>query len=104
MRILFAMMAILTLTSCGGGGGARASGDISEACLDADRAAANPRLCSCVQAAANQTLRPADRSRVAGFFEDPERAHAMRISDTPAAEAFWDRFQNFIETAEAFCR
>ena len=104
MRFLFAMTAFLALASCGGGGGPRASGDIARACLAADRAAANARLCGCVQAAANQTLRPADRSRVAGFFEDPERAHAMRISDTPSAEAFWDRFQNFIETSEALCR
>ncbi len=103
MRNFLITSAVLVLASCGGGA-PRASGDISRACLAADRSAANSRLCSCVQAAADQTLRPADRSRVAGFFEDPERAHAMRISDTPSAEAFWDRFQNFIETAEAICR
>ncbi len=103
MRTPLALSICLILVACGGGRSSGASGEIAQACLAADREAASPALCGCVQQAANQTLAAPDRRRVAGFFGDPEVAHAMRINDSPFAEAFWDRFQNFVETSEAMC-
>ncbi len=103
MRPFAAVLALSALAACGGGGGRALSGDIAQACLAANRAAASPRLCACVQQAADQTLRPGDQARVVTFFEDPEEAHAMRIDDRPFAEAFWDRYRNFVDTSRALC-
>ncbi len=94
------------LASCGGGGSSgrpSASGDISQACMAANRAAASPALCGCVQQVANQTLSARDRGHVADFFGDPEEAHAMRIDDSDYADAFWERYQNFVRTTETVC-
>ena len=71
--------------------------------MAATRAAASPALCGCVQQVANQTLSASDRSRVADFFADPEVAHAMRINDSPFADSFWERYQNFVRTSETVC-
>lgn len=103
MRIFVVLLAILTLTSCGGRGSPAVSGDISAACMAAGRSAANPALCSCIQAVGNQTLRPGDQSRVASFFLDPERAQQVRASDSRADESFWDRYRNFVDTSRAVC-
>lgn len=109
MRVILLMTCILTLAACGnrfgGGGGASvsASGPISRACLAADRSAANPRLCNCVQGVANAELSSSDRSRVERFFGDPEFAHSIRISDTTANDAFWRRYQAFVSRARSTC-
>lgn len=104
MRPYLAICAICLLSACGGGGrGTGASGEIAQACLAADRAAASPALCGCVQQAANQTLTAADRRRVPEFFADPEEAHAMKIDDSPYAEAFWDRYRAFIDLSRSMC-
>lgn len=102
MRVILAILALAALTACGGGGG-RVTGELSKACLASDRAAANPRLCSCVQQAANQTLSAADQARAATFFEDPQRAQDTRQSDRSSDEAFWQRYRAFSRTAEAMC-
>ena len=106
MRVFLFMTCILALAACGGrssGSTNGSTGPISRACLAADRSAASPRLCGCVQSVANRELSSADRSRVASFFGDPERAHAIKISDTRANDAFWDRYRSFISAARSQC-
>jgi len=102
MRSYHLLPVLLVLAACGGGSG-RATGPISEACLSADRARANGALCSCVQLAANRTLSGNDQRRAARFFDDPDRAQETRTSDNPSTEAFWRRYREFVETAEASC-
>ncbi|MBU2994703.1 arginine transporter [Octadecabacter sp. 1_MG-2023] len=107
MRVILAMTCILALTACGGtrntGSTRGATGDISRACLAADRSAATTSLCSCVQRVANAELSSSDRSRVARFFGDPEFAHSIRISDTTANDAFWRRYQSYVSKARSQC-
>lgn len=111
MKQVLLLTVLVALTACGGrsGGGSRsyaatASGPISEACLAAGRDAANRGLCGCVQAAANRTLGASDQRRAVGFFRDPQEAQDMKASDSASADAFWDRYRNFVNTAEAMCR
>lgn len=101
MRYTIAIVAVLTLSSCGGG---RVSGEIASACMSAGRSAATPALCNCVQRAADQTLSNGDKSRVVGFFGDPEAAQETRMSSSRSADAFWDRYRAFTNAAEAMCR
>ena len=108
MRVLIAFTCILALAACGGnrstsGNTQGATGEISRACLAADRSAASVQLCSCVQSVANAELSARDRTRVARFFEDPEIAHAAKISDTVANDAFWARYQAFVRRARSTC-
>jgi hypothetical protein len=81
-----------------------ASGPILTACTRQPINAATRARCGCVQAAANLTLSASDQQRGARFFEDPEVLQAMKLSDTPANERFWDRWERFAETAESMCR
>ncbi len=101
MRIIIGLISIVALSSCGGG---RVSGDIGRACMDSGRSAANPVLCSCVQATANQTLSGADQRRAAEFFADPQKAQDTRQADGSSNEAFWQRYRDFANRAEAICR
>jgi hypothetical protein len=109
MRWILALVAVLALASCGGrsggGGGSvrSATGEISRACLAANRSAASPQLCGCVQGVANQTLGSSDQRRAADFFADPQEAQDTRQSDRNSDEAFWARYKNFTTTAEALC-
>ena len=91
---------MIVLASCG----PRVSGEVGKACMAGGRSAANPALCSCVQQAANRTLSGSDQARAASFFEDPQKAQDMRAATTASANAFWDRYRNFSNTAEAMCR
>lgn len=101
MRFVFAVSAMCILVSCGGG---RVSGVVAEACQASDRSAANARLCSCIQQAANITLRGADQSKAAEFFADPQLAHDVKMSTSAANDAFWERYKNFTNTAGQMCR
>ena len=121
-RTAFLLAMAATLAACGGGnrsqpapgndlplveteGVARfASGPILTACTRQPISGATRARCGCVQAAANLTLSPSDQQRGARFFEDTEVLQAMKISDTPANERFWDRWERFAETAESMCR
>ena len=98
MRFLIVTIALLSLTSCG----ARVTGEIGKACIAADRSAANSRLCSCVQQAANATLNGSDQIRAATFFANPELAQETRQSGGSAGR-FWDRYKRFTETARQSC-
>lgn len=82
--------------------GAASAGPIQSACMAAGRAA-SPGLCSCIQQVADITLRGADQRKAAGFFRDPEKAQAMRMSKTRADDAFWDRYVIFGQQAEMAC-
>jgi hypothetical protein len=110
MKTLLIVSALIVLTACSGGrerlnsgSTAAATGPISRACLAADRSAATPALCGCVQRVANAELSSSDRSRLARFFGDPEFAHSIRISDTNANDDFWRRYQAFVRTARSQC-
>ena len=56
-----------------------------------------------MQRVANAELSSSDRNRVARFFADPEFAHAIRISDTDANDAFWRRYQAYVSKARSTC-
>lgn len=111
MKKFIVLAALSILTACGGGSSDRANsgstrgatGDISRACLAADRSAANPRVCACVQSVANRELSSRDRARVASFFRDPELANDTKISTSSANDAFWDRYRAFISAARSSC-
>lgn len=100
VRIL-GLVSLVALASCGGGDGV--GGPVGSACVESDRQNATPQLCSCIQAVADSTLGSADQRRVASFFDDPERAQSIRASDTPSADAFWDRYLTFIDAARSSC-
>ena len=105
MRAFLILTSVLALAACGNRAGSTrgATGDISRACLAADRSAASVQLCSCVQSVANQTLSARDRARVVTFFENPEIANDVKISDTWANDAFWDRYRAFISASRQAC-
>ncbi len=88
------------LAACGG---ARVTGPIGKACIAADRRAATPALCSCVQQAASRTLSTSDQRRAAAFFDDPHSAQETRQSDNRSSEAFWLRYKKFSSTAKRMC-
>ncbi|MDC1397554.1 arginine transporter [Octadecabacter sp.] len=110
MKNLLILSALVALTACSGGrdrlssgSTAGATGPISRACLAADRSAASTSLCACVQRVANAELSTRDRARMVRFFADPKVAHATKISDTPANDDFWRRYQAFVRSARSQC-
>ncbi|PWG17809.1 hypothetical protein DFK10_03555 [Salibaculum griseiflavum] len=115
MRAFFLLTLPLVLTACGGSShrdarvvsapvqAAFATGPIYSACRASDREASNRQLCGCIQAVADRELSSRDENRIAGFFNDPEEAHAVKISDTSANDAFWDRYRDFIGVARRTC-
>ena len=78
------------------------AGVISRACIQSERPATRA-LCSCIQQAADLTLSSRDQHRAASFFRDPHKAQEVRVSDSRQDNAFWDRYQNFGQTAKAMC-
>lgn len=75
---------------------------IRNACLTSDRNP-NPRLCSCIQAAADRTLTRTDQKLAARFFADPDRAQEVRMSKRRKDEAFWQRYKAFGAFAASVC-
>jgi hypothetical protein len=109
-KIFAASALLIALCACGGGRDssplvtrAYATGPMQAACMQADRAAASPQLCGCVQAAANRVLSRRDQSRAVGFFRDPHEAQVVRQSDRRGDEAFWLRYREFVSVAERSC-
>lgn len=94
------VLSCVALAACGGG---RVSGEIGQACIAADRSAASPALCSCIQTVANQSLSGADQRRAATFFADPDLAQSTRQADGSRNEAFWDRYTAFADRAQTSC-
>ncbi|MDB4112390.1 arginine transporter [Yoonia sp.] len=102
MRYFLILGAFATAAACGGGSRG-ASGDISQACLEANRRAATPELCSCVQQVANQSLSNSDQTRAAVFFSEPQLAQDTRQSDRSSDERFWQRYRAFTDLAGQIC-
>lgn len=102
MRYFLILGAFATVAACGGGSRG-ATGDISRACLEADRRAASPELCSCVQQVANQSLSNGDQARAVTFFADPQLAQDTRQSDRRADQNFWQRYRAFSDLAAQIC-
>jgi hypothetical protein len=102
-----AAVALGFLVGCGGGGGgsrsADSTGPIARACNASDREAANRQSCACIQRVASASLSSADQRRGARFFGNPDRAQSVRLSDTRADDAFWERWTAFGERAAATC-
>ncbi|WP_372604258.1 hypothetical protein [Actibacterium sp.] len=80
------------------------AGVIESACLHTDRKAVSRQLCGCIQEAADLTLDRSDQKIAASFFKDPHKAQETRQSNRRSDEAFWQRYQQFGSTAEAFCK
>lgn len=102
MRYFLMAGALASVAACGGGSRG-ATGDVSQACLEADRRAASPALCSCVQQVANQSLSGGDQARAAVFFSDPQLAQDTRQSDRASDERFWTRYRAFTDLASEIC-
>ncbi len=98
--ILAAFIALMTLSSTVT---LAEAGRVSRACLKADRAAATPALCKCIQRQANRTLTFSDRRLAAKFFRKPQKAQDVRQSDNPRKEAFWKRYKAFGQAAKENC-
>ena len=106
-------MVLAVLAGCGGNRYERSdtgtvtrlsTGPISRACLASDRKARNPRLCGCIQTVADGALSGSDQRKAARFFRDPQRAMDVKMSKTPADDAFWDRYEVFASRSERSCR
>lgn len=102
MRYLLMAAVMISVAGCGGGD-RYVGGDIATACVNADRRAASPALCSCVQQVANQSLSAGDQARAATFFANPDLAQITRRSDNPSDERFWLRYRAFADLAEQIC-
>ena len=84
--------------------GAAQANTIKNACLGSDRSGGNYALCGCIQDAANRTLTGSDQRLAATFFNNPHRAQEIRQSNRRSHEVFWERYRNFGNAAETFCR
>jgi hypothetical protein len=98
VRLVFAVFA---LSLVAGSAGAQT---VRSACLKSEKGRGQSQLCGCIQNVADRTLTKSDQRRVAAFFTDPDRAQRVRQSGNKSDEKFWDRYQVFGSTAEAFCR
>jgi len=100
MRRAFATLSLFAITAACSAG---VNGELAKACIDADRSAASPRLCSCVQQVANQSLSNSDQALAVKFFADPQLAQDTRQSDNRSSEAFWQRYRAFANAARRQC-
>lgn len=75
---------------------------IRDACLSAERRG-NPRLCACIQMAADRTLTRRDQKMAASFFRDPDRAEEIRMSKRRGHPEFWERYKAFGAFAASVC-
>jgi hypothetical protein len=101
MRVILA--ATIVALSLPFGSAVALAGPIEKACMNSDRRGVNRAVCSCIQEAADLTLRGGDQRRAAKFFSDPDAAQEVRMSDRDSDNAFWDRYKSFGDTARALC-
>lgn len=79
-------------------------GVIDRACRKADRTAATPKLCSCIQKVANSNLNMVERRKVAKWFKDPKKAEKVRMSDRSRDEELWQKYKAFGKQARKSCK
>ena len=79
-----------------------AANPVERACLAADRNATRA-LCACIGEAAAATLSNAQQREGARWFDDPQRAQDVRMSDRPSDEAMWEAWGVFSALAEQRC-
>ncbi|SMO31938.1 hypothetical protein [Paracoccus laeviglucosivorans] len=79
------------------------AGPIDSACIRSERSASSRQLCGCIQQVADMTLSRGDQRRAAAFFKDADSAQEVRMSKSNADNAFWARYKNFADSAEAYC-
>jgi len=103
MRKYLVLGALTFLAACASSGRG-ATGDMSQACLQKGRQAANPALCSCVQQVANQSLSGSDQARAVTFIDNPQLAQDTRQSDRPGDARFWTRYRAFTDLATEICQ
>ncbi|MGJ5619723.1 hypothetical protein [Sulfitobacter sp. MF3-043] len=118
IRMIVASVALVSLAACGGGsryssGNANrgyyaqpvlfATGPIHRACVSANRKAATPARCGCVQAVADQSLDAGDQRRGVQLFKDPHKAQEIRQSKNASNERFWLAWKEFGQNAAAAC-
>mgnify|MGYP007101601253 CR=1 FL=1 len=99
MRACFALITVLLLLPV-----AAHAEAVRAACLVSERQAAAPRLCKCIQVAADATLDRQEQDLAASFFSDPHRAQVIRQSKDQSHGLFWERYKDFSALAEAFCK
>lgn len=96
MKYLILAVGLTTLA------GAAQAASIRNACMSSAQAA-NPRVCSCIQMAADQTLTRRDQKLAATFFGNPDKAEEVRMSKRSNHEAFWQRYKAFGAYATSLC-
>ena len=102
------MMRILTAALCAGTVFVMTpppaqAGLIERACRQADRSAATPAKCSCIQQVADASLTRSERKKVAQWFDDPHQAQVIRQSSRNGDEQLWLRYKAFGERATRTC-
>jgi hypothetical protein len=114
--MVLALVALSTLTACGGGGATNyttrgafapkqlyATGPLQSACKSQGRKAASSTRCGCIQAVANQQLSSSEQKRGVKAFKDPHKMQEWRQSDRASDNAFWDTWKAFGQSASRVC-
>ena len=78
------------------------AGPVGSACLSSGRGASQP-LCACIQNVADMTLSGKDQKLAARLMSDPEKAEAIRVSESSRNKDFWTRYQGFADAAGTLC-
>jgi hypothetical protein len=99
----FLLTAALAAGFAGAWATAASAGPIEGACMRSGRDAANRALCGCIQQVADMVLTGNDQRRAAKFFQNPDLAHKVWISQSAGDDAFWERYKSFGSMAEAYC-
>ncbi|MBT9382944.1 hypothetical protein KM176_03630 [Pseudooceanicola sp. CBS1P-1] len=79
------------------------AGPIDNACMSSGQRQANARVCSCLQAVANQTLGRGDQKLAAKLMMKPEMIDDLRQSPSGDQRAFWSRYTIFGTAAQNSC-
>ncbi len=102
-RFILAALGVAVLTAFSPAPVMAGMGVIDRACRGADRSAATPQLCRCIQRVANDSLSWRERRTVARWFRDPHRAQEVRQSDRRRDEVLWERHRAFGARARKIC-